>query len=186
MPPAAAVTLLVICGLSGLEAVGPVVSNNQWTPVVNSRRVYLSPEVLAKYKQEEREAQERYDVVNINEEPEDATEVFIIQEEANFEAQKVVVAPEEVTQVKEKPIIVYPEGTIQQYGDRPPAAAQPPIQQPPVRRPPPPNPRRPRPPPPNFRRPPPQYLPALSRNAPDQRPPPPPPQRGPPPPRGPI
>ena len=139
----------------------------------------------------------RYDVVNINEEPEDATEVFIIQEEANFEAQKVVVAPEEVTQVKEetveeeeeeeeKPIIVYPEGTIQQYGDRPPAAAQPPIQQPPVRRPPPPNPRRPRPPPPNFRRPPPQYLPALSRNAPDQRPPPPPPQRGPPPPRGPI
>ena len=60
MPPAAAVTLLVICGLSGLEAVGPVVSNNQWTPVVNSRRVYLSPEVLAKYKQEEQEAQERY------------------------------------------------------------------------------------------------------------------------------
>ena len=59
MPPAAAVTLLVISGLSGLEAVGPVVSNNQWTPVVNSRRVYLSPEVLAKYKQEEQEAQER-------------------------------------------------------------------------------------------------------------------------------
>ena len=65
MPPAAAVTLLVICGLSGLEAVGPVVSNNQWTPVVNSRRVYLSPEVLAKYKQEEQEAQERYTSIRL-------------------------------------------------------------------------------------------------------------------------
>ena len=65
MPPAAAVTLLVICGLSGLEAVGPVVSNNQWTPVVNSRRVYLSPEVLAKYKQEEQEAQERYTSIQL-------------------------------------------------------------------------------------------------------------------------
>ena len=57
LPPLA---LLVICGLNGLEAVGPVVSNNQWTPVVNSRRVYLSPEVLAKYRQEEEQkAQER-------------------------------------------------------------------------------------------------------------------------------
>ena len=63
--PTASVALLVICALSGLEAVGPVVSNNQWTPVVNSRRVYLSPEVLAKYKQEEQEAQERFVLCNI-------------------------------------------------------------------------------------------------------------------------
>merc|ERR1711988_1237894 len=151
-----------------------------------ARRVYLSPEVLAKYKQEEQEAQERYDVVNINEEPEDATEAYFIQEEANFEAQKVrrpqdlEEVPVEVIEVQEeekgeeeKPIIVYPEGTIQQYDERP-SSPQAPVQQSPVRRPPPPSQRRPRPPPPNFRRPPPQYLPALSRNAQDQRPPPPP------------
>merc|ERR1711953_156069 len=150
MPPAAVVTLLVISSLSGLEAVGPVVSNNQWTPVVNSRRVYLSPEVLAKYKQEEQEAQERYDVVNINEEPEDATEAYFIQEEATFEAQKVrrpqdiEEVPVEVIEVREeekeeeeeeKPIIVYPEGTIQQYDERP-SSPQAPVQQSPVRRPP--------------------------------------------------
>ena len=56
---------LLICGslfLCYVEAVGPVVSNNEWTPVVNSRRVYLSPEVLEKYRQEEAsasQAQER-------------------------------------------------------------------------------------------------------------------------------
>ena len=132
-------------------------------------------------------------MVDINEEPvEDATETFIIQEEANFEPQKVknVVVSEPVEALKEeaveeeeKPTIIYPEGTVPLYEEsRPPQQAPPPVSQ--VRRPPPPNLRRPRPPPPNLRRPPkpPQYLPALSRNAPDQRPPRPPP----PPPRGPI
>ena len=42
---------------SSIEAVRPVVSNNEWTPVTNSQRVYLSPEVLAKYRQQE--AQDR-------------------------------------------------------------------------------------------------------------------------------
>ena len=42
---------------SSIEAVRPVVSNNEWTPVTNSQRVYLSPEVLARYRQQE--AQDR-------------------------------------------------------------------------------------------------------------------------------
>ena len=140
-------------------------------------------------------------MVDLNiEEPEDATEVLIIQEEAaNFEPQKVnhlVVkeqvnveianTKEEAAEEEEKPTIVYPEGTVPLYEEgRPPQPAQqPPLTVSQVRRPPPPNLRRPRPPPPNLRRPPkpPQYLPALSRNAQEQRPPRPPP----PPPRGPI
>ena len=47
-------SVLLVTGLiCNIEAVGPTVSNNEWTPVVNSQRVYLSPEVLAKYRQEE-------------------------------------------------------------------------------------------------------------------------------------
>lgn len=38
--------------------VGPVVSNNEWTPVVNSRRVYIDPQVLAKYRQQDKDEQE--------------------------------------------------------------------------------------------------------------------------------
>ncbi len=48
---------LVLLGLTA-EAIGPVVSNNEWTPVVNSQRVYLSEETLAKYRQQE-SAQQR-------------------------------------------------------------------------------------------------------------------------------
>ena len=54
--------LIVYTGLIyNIEAIGPVVSNNELTPVVNSQRVYLSPEVLAKYRQQELQetAQER-------------------------------------------------------------------------------------------------------------------------------
>ena len=47
-------SVLVVTGLIyNIEAIGPVVSNNEWTPVVNSQRVYLSPEVLAKYRQQD-------------------------------------------------------------------------------------------------------------------------------------
>jgi len=130
--------LLVYTGLIwNIEAIGPVVSNNEWTPVVNSQRVYLSPEVLAKYRQAEREetAQERYDVVDngnnnpiyTEERPEEEIEVvtepevIIIQEEQKFESQKVKndeesrvqpKLPAEQVEEEPKPIIVYPEGTI--------------------------------------------------------------------------
>jgi len=189
--------------------------------VVNSRRVYLSPEVLEKYRQEEAsasQAQERYDVVDVNEpeqiaggdedyyEVEDATEEVIIIQEGQFESQKVNAAEtleKSVDQEEQKPIIIYPEGTVTQpnnYGERPapvyPAPSNkpstppyPPRQVPKRPLPPPPQFRRP-PPPSNVRRPPPpSYLPALSRNAPPppQNPPQPrrpPPPRGPPPSRG--
>jgi len=212
-------SVLIVTGLiCNIEAIGPVVSNNEWTPVVNSQRVYLSPEVLAKYRKEElqeTQAHDRYDVVdnvsskveytddvNVDEEPEVSTEeVIIIQEEQQFEPQKVrnevtkVELPAENIKVEEEqqPIIIYPEGTISQpsssgYDDRPapvyPSANQPqtkfqqrPPPQPESRRPAPP-PRRPqRPPPGPLRRPPPppKYLPALSRKA---YPPPPPPEEG--------
>ena len=49
--------ILFIGLVSSIETIRPVVSNNEWTPVTNSQRVYLSPEVLAKYRQQE--AQER-------------------------------------------------------------------------------------------------------------------------------
>jgi len=122
--------------ICNIEAIGPVVSNNEWTPVVNSQRVYLSPEVLAKYRQQEREetAQERYDVVDngnsnpiyTEERPEEEVEVvtepevIIIQEEQKFESQKVknddesrVQLPaEQEEEAEQQPIIVYPEGTI--------------------------------------------------------------------------
>merc|ERR1712045_803555 len=109
---------------SSIEAVRPVVSNNEWTPATNSQRVYLSPEVLARYRQQE--AQDRYEVVNVNEESdyvedvetEDVTEnIIIIQEEQEFEAQKVSPVQEitdnnnQYEKDEETPIIVYPEGT---------------------------------------------------------------------------
>merc|ERR1712045_651512 len=79
---------------SSIEAVRPVVSNNEWTPATNSQRVYLSPEVLARYRQQE--AQDRYEVVNVNEESDyvedvetETENIIIIQEEQEFEAQKV-------------------------------------------------------------------------------------------------
>merc|ERR1711997_888265 len=141
-------SVLLVTGLiCNIEAVGPTVSNNEWTPVVNSQRVYLSPEVLAKYRQEElqgTQANERYDVVdnanskveytddvNVNEET-STEEVIIIQEEQQFEPQRVktevakVELPTEIKKVEEeqKPIIIYPEGTISQpnnngFDDRP-------------------------------------------------------------------
>ena len=47
-------SVLLVTGLiCNIEAVGPTVSNNEWTPVVNSQRVYLSPEVFAKHRDEE-------------------------------------------------------------------------------------------------------------------------------------
>lgn len=50
------VVLVVLSGLvCNIEAIRPVVSNNEWTPVVNSQRVYLAPDVLAKYRQQELE-----------------------------------------------------------------------------------------------------------------------------------
>merc|ERR1712018_658677 len=133
-------SVLLVTGLiCNIEAVGPTVSNNEWTPVVNSQRVYLSPEVLAKYRKEElqeTQAHDRYDVVNnvsskveytddvnVDEEAEVSTEeVIIIQEEQQFEPQKV---RNEVTKVElpavnkkveeeQQPIIIYPEGTIPQ------------------------------------------------------------------------
>jgi len=214
-------SVLLVTGLiCNIEAVGPTVSNNEWTPVVNSQRVYLSPEVLAKYRQEElqgTQANERYDVVdnanskveytddvNVNEEA-STEEVIIIQEEQQFEPQKFepqkvktevakVELPTEIKKVEEeqKPIIIYPEGTISQpnnngFDDRPapvyPSANQPqtkyqPRPPPPQERRPAPPPRRPRPPPPGGLRrppPPPKYLPALSRKA---YPPPPQPEEG--------
>merc|ERR1711953_1261271 len=90
-----AILFIGLVSSSIIEAVRPVVSNNEWTPVTNSQRVYLSPEVLARYRQQE--AQDRYEVVNVNEgsdyvedvETEDVTEnIIIIQEEQEFEAQK--------------------------------------------------------------------------------------------------
>jgi len=171
-------SVLLVTGLiCNIEAVGPTVSNNEWTPVVNSQRVYLSPEVLAKYRQEElqgTQANERYDVVdnanskveytddvNVNEET-STEEVIIIQEEQQFEPQRVktevvkVELPTEIKKVEEeqKPIIIYPEGTISQpnnngFDDRPapvyPSANQPQTKYQP--RPPPPQERRPAPPP---------------------------------------
>lgn len=135
-------SVLLVTGLiCNIEAVGPTVSNNEWTPVVNSQRVYLSPEVLAKYRDEElqgTQANERYDVVDnanskveytddVNVDEEASTEeVIIIQEEQQFEPKKVkpevkpVVAkielPVESKKVEEEqqPIIIYPEGTISQ------------------------------------------------------------------------
>merc|ERR1712018_56432 len=132
--------LIVTSLICNIEAIGPVVSNNEWTPVVNSQRVYLSPEVLAKYRDEElqgTQANERYDVVDnanskveytddINVDEEASTEeVIIIQEEQQFEPKKVkpevkpVVAkielPVESKKVEEEQhIIIYPEGTISQ------------------------------------------------------------------------
>merc|ERR1712008_471133 len=113
------------------------------------------------------------DDVNVNEET-STEEVIIIQEEPQFEPQKVktevakVELPTEIKKVEEeqKPIIIYPEGTISQpnnngFDDRPapvyPSANQPqtkyqPRPPPPQERRPAPPPRRPRPPPP--RRPP--------------------------------
>merc|ERR1711953_1251339 len=91
-----AILFIGLVSSSIIEAVRPVVSNNEWTPVTNSQRVYLSPEVLARYRQQE--AQDRYEVVNVNEgsdyvedvETGDVTEnIIIIQEEQEFEAQKV-------------------------------------------------------------------------------------------------
>merc|ERR1711935_254203 len=196
-------SVLLVTGLiCNIEAVGPTVSNNEWTPVVNSQRVYLSPEVLAKYRQEElqgTQANERYDVVdnanskveytddvNVNEEA-STEEVIIIQEEQQFEPQKFepqkvktevakVELPTEIKKVEEeqKPIIIYPEGTISQpnnngFDDRP-APVYPSANQPQTKY-------QPRPPPRGLRRPPPppKYLPALSRKA---YPPPPQPEEG--------
>merc|ERR1712018_519239 len=122
--------ILFIGLVSSIETIRPVVSNNEWTPVTNSQRVYLSPEVLAKYR--EQEAQERYEVVNIDnedsdyiEDQEDVTEnIIIIQEEQQFEPQKVsTIKDTEIDKDKETPIIVYPEGTPGQpdYSSDPPA-----------------------------------------------------------------
>ena len=195
--------ILFIGLVSSIGAIRPVVSNNEWTPVTNSQRVYLSPEVLAKYRAQEaaeeaQEAQERYEVVNVEneqfvEDQEDVTEsIIIIQEEQQFEPQKVSAVQESVdTRDKNEktPIIVYPEGTPGQpdYSSDPNPAPVFPSKNPtpnpslpyPPRRPAPPQfNRRPlRPQPPNLRRPPPpprqppsKYLPALSRNNPPQQP----------------
>merc|ERR1719468_432681 len=105
--------------------VGPVVSNNEWTPVVNSRRVYIDPQVLAKYRQQDKDeqeaAQDRYDVVDngnnrveytdtVNSQKpevspvlvEDTTEeVIFIQEEQQFEPQRV--RPQETQQPPNQP-----------------------------------------------------------------------------------
>merc|ERR1711953_794458 len=134
-----AILFIGLVSSSIIEAVRPVVSNNEWTPVTNSQRVYLSPEVLARYRQQE--AQDRYEVVNVNEgsdyvedvETEDVTEnIIIIQEEQEFEAQKVSPVQEitdnnnnnnQYETDEETPIIVYPEGTPGQpdYNPDPPA-----------------------------------------------------------------
>merc|ERR1711936_662243 len=89
-----AILFIGLVSSSIIEAVRPVVSNNEWTPVTNSQRVYLSPEVLARYRQQE--AQDRYEVVNVNEESDyvedvetETENIIIIQEEQEFEAQKV-------------------------------------------------------------------------------------------------
>merc|ERR1711953_872667 len=133
-----AILFIGLVSSSIIEAVRPVVSNNEWTPVTNSQRVYLSPEVLARYRQQE--AQDRYEVVNVNEgsdyvedvETGDVTEnIIIIQEEQEFEAQKVSPVQEitdnnnnnQYEKDEETPIIVYPEGTPGQpdYNPDPPA-----------------------------------------------------------------
>lgn len=208
-------SVLLVTGLiCNIEAVGPTVSNNEWTPVVNSQRVYLSPEVLAKYRQEEiqeTQANERYDIVNnanskveytdnvnVDQEETSTEEVIIIQEEQQFEPQKVkpevakFALPVDNKKVEEqKPIIIYPEGTISKssnYYDDSPAPVYPSSNQPqPKYQPRPPTPqerrppspaRRPRPPPPGSLRrppPPPKYIPASSRKA---YPPPTPPEDG--------
>merc|ERR1711997_1182708 len=190
-------SVLLVTGLiCNIEAVGPTVSNNEWTPVVNSQRVYLSPEVLAKYRQEEiqeTQANERYDIVdnanskveytdnvNVDQEETSTEEVIIIQEEQQFEPQKLkpevakFALPVDNKKVEEqKPIIIYPEGTISKssnYYDNSPAPVYPSSNQPqPKYQPRPPTPqerrplppaRRPRPPPPgSLRRPPPPRRP---------------------------
>merc|ERR1711953_1322540 len=190
-----AILFIGLVSSSIIEAVRPVVSNNEWTPVTNSQRVYLSPEVLARYRQQE--AQDRYEVVNVNEgsdyvedvETGDVTEnIIIIQEEQEFEAQKVS-SVQEITdnnnnnqyeKDEETPIIVYPEGTPGQpdYNPDPPAPVfpSPEQQQQPSpslpyapRRPPP-------PPPPQFNR-----RPVRPQNNNYRRPLPPPPAQRPPP-----
>merc|ERR1712018_966364 len=98
--------ILFIGLVSSIETIQPVVSNNEWTPVTNSQRVYLSPEVLAKYRAQEaaeeaQEAQERYEAVNVEneqfvEDQEDATESIIIIQEQQFEPQKVSAVQESV------------------------------------------------------------------------------------------
>merc|ERR1712045_362985 len=179
---------------SSIEAVRPVVSNNEWTPATNSQRVYLSPEVLARYRQQE--AQDRYEVVNVNEESDyvedvetETENIIIIQEEQEFEAQKVSPVQEitdnsnnnnQYEKDKETPIIVYPEGTPGQpdYNPDPPAPVFPSPEQPQQpspslpyapRRPPP-------PPPPQFNR-----RPIRPQNNNYRRPLPPPPAQRPPP-----
>jgi len=175
--------LIVYTGLIyNIEAIGPVVSNNEWTPVVNSQRVYLSPEVLAKYRQQELQetAQERYDVVDNgssrveygdqevaveNEDSEVATEEVIIiqdvfesqkvtngQASANFEPPNLPVNEKKVEEIE--PIIVYPEGTISQAGGASYDDRPAPVYPSPANKPPPQY--APRPPPPPQSRPPPQ------------------------------
>jgi len=178
-------SVLVVTGLiCSIEAIGPITSNNEWTPVVNSQRVYLSPEVLAKYRQEElqeTQAHERYDVVDnvsskveytddvtVDEEAEVSTEEVIIKikEEQHFEPQrvknevtKVQLPSEKKVEEEQQPIIIYPEGTISQpsssgYDDRP-APVYPSANQPQYPQRPPPQERRPAPPPRRPQRPPP-------------------------------
>ncbi len=105
------------------------------------------------------------------------TEEVIYIPEEDFEPQKILDEQDEPDSKEEKPIIVYPEGTIQGnagyqerpapiYANQPGPPERPTFSAPrPIRPPgPPPNYRRPvRPPPPNRR---PQFPPAASRNAP--------------------
>merc|ERR1712001_31565 len=185
--------ILFIGLVSSIETIRPVVSNNEWTPVTNSQRVYLSPEVLARYRQQE--AQDRYEVVNVNEgsdyvedvETGDVTEnIIIIQEEQEFEAQKVS-SVQEITdnnnnqyeKDEETPIIVYPEGTPGQpdYNPDPPAPVFPSPEQQQQQQPSPSLPYAPRrpppPPPPQFNR-----RPIRPQNNNYRRPLPPPPPEG--------
>merc|ERR1711953_1530296 len=189
-----AILFIGLVSSSIIEAVRPVVSNNEWTPVTNSQRVYLSPEVLARYRQQE--AQDRYEVVNVNEgsdyvedvETGDVTEnIIIIQEEQEFEAQKVS-SVQEITdnnnnnqyeKDEETPIIVYPEGTPGQpdYNPDPPAPVFPSPEQQQQQQPSPSLPYAPRrPPPPQFNR-----RPVRPQNNNYRRPLPPPPAQRPPP-----
>ena len=47
-------SVLLVTGLiCNIEVVGPTDSKNEWTRAINSQKVYLIPEVLAKYRDEE-------------------------------------------------------------------------------------------------------------------------------------
>lgn len=193
--------LVIFLLLCSTEATGPLLSENDWTPVPASQRVRLPQEYIEQQQQiiqeEQDQAQDRFDTVDATKEVINDIPVNDVKHEAieHEQQQEVVVVEEqkehvpEVTQEvvqeeEQKPLIVYPSGSVPNYDPAPkdpvqvhyPSAQQHPQPQPHLHHPPPP-PRQPHPPPRRPQRPrrpppPPPYQQAFPRNAP---PPPPPP-----------